>query len=145
MPLQAYHHGKGWIMGHTFLLLTHCGRKTGQQHETVAMVLRWRGEQKEAVISSAWGPETDWIKNIRDRPAIRVETGRDAFEPEQRFLSEQESLSVVEEFLHEHPWRFRFIAKVLGWGDLRAEATALEFVQSRPFIAFSPSHVEKIA
>jgi deazaflavin-dependent oxidoreductase (nitroreductase family) len=145
MPLQAYHHGKGWMMGHTFLLLTHCGRNTGRPHDTVAMVLRWRGDTEEAIVCSAWGPGTDWIKNIRQRPATQIEIGQDVFVPEQRFLSEQESLGVVEECLLEHPWRFRFIAKVLGWGDLRSEATVHEFVQARPFVAFTPSHTQKAA
>ena len=143
LPLQAYHHAKGWMLGHTFLLLTHIGRRTGQPHETVAMVLRYRPETHEVVVCSAWGPETDWVRNIRQRPAIRVEIGRDAFEPEQRFLSTEEGLVVVHECLRRHPWRFRFAAWVLGWGDLRAEATASDFVRTRPFVAFTPSQVQK--
>ena len=139
MPLQAYHHGKGWLLGHTFLLLTHIGRRTGQQHETVAMVLRYLPESREVVVCSAWGPETDWVRNIRERPAIRVETGRDAFEPDQRFLSAEESLSVVHECFHQHPWRFHLMAWVLGWGDLRVPDVAQEFVRIRPFVAFRPA------
>ena len=95
LPLQAYHHRKGWMLGHTFLLLTHIGRRTGQPHETVAMVLRYRPETQEVVVCSAWGSETDWVRNIRQRPAIRVEIGPDVFEPEQRFLSTEEGLVVV--------------------------------------------------
>ena len=103
IALQAYHHGKGWILGHTFVLLTHVGRKSDERRETVAMVLRYRPEPKEVVVCSAWGAETDWVKNIRTRPAVRVEIGRDAFEPEQRFLSVDESRVVVDECLRKHP------------------------------------------
>ncbi len=139
MPLRAYHHQKGWLLGHTFLLLTHVGRTSGQSHETVAMVLRYRPESSEVVVCSAWGPETDWVRNIRQRAAIQVEIGRETFEPEQQFLSAEESLSVVDECLREHPWRFRLMAWVLGWGDLGDEATARGFVRTRPFIAFRPA------
>lgn len=139
IPLQAYHHGKGWLLGNTFLLLTHIGRRTGQQHETVAMVLRYLPESSEVVVCSAWGPDTDWVRNIREHPAIRVETGRDAFEPDQRFLSAEESLSVVDECFHQHPWRFHLMAWVLGWGDLRVQDVAQEFVRIRPFVAFRPA------
>ena len=139
MPLRAYHHGKGWLLGHTFLLLTHVGRRTGRRHETVAMVLRYRRESHEAVICSAWGPDADWVRNIHERPAVRIDLGREAFEPQQQFLSAEESLCVLDECLHQHPWRFRLMAWVLGWGDLRVEAVAREFVQTRPFVAFRPA------
>ena len=138
MPLQAYHHGKGWLLGHTFLVLTHLGRRSGRPYETVAMVLRYLPETQEAVICSAWGPDTDWMRNITAHPASRVEVGREAFIPEQRILSEDESLLVVTECLHQHPWRFRFLSFVLGWGNLRDESVARDVVHTRPFIAFRP-------
>jgi deazaflavin-dependent oxidoreductase (nitroreductase family) len=145
MPLQAYYHGKGWILGHTFVLLTHIGRRSGQRRETVAMVLRYRPESKEVVVCSAWGAEAGWVKNIRKRPAVRVETGRDAFEPEQQFLSAGESRLVVDECLRQHPWRFRFLGWVLGWGDLRDETIASDVVATRPFVAFSPVDGQRAA
>lgn len=145
MPLRAYHHGKGWLLGHTFLLLTHLGRKTGLPHETVAMVLRYRPETHEAVICSAWGPATDWMRNLRAHPASNVEIGREAFTPEQRFLSEDESFSVVRECLHAHPLRFRLVSLVFGWGNLRDESVARDFVHTRPFVAFRPAETSQAA
>lgn len=41
LPLPLYRRGWGWLLGDTFLLLVHSGRKTG----------------------SAWGKETDWIRS----------------------------------------------------------------------------------
>ena len=38
-PLSLYRRGWGWLLGRTFLMLAHVGRKTGQLRETVAMVL----------------------------------------------------------------------------------------------------------
>jgi deazaflavin-dependent oxidoreductase (nitroreductase family) len=145
MPLQAYHHGKGRLLGHTFLLLTHIGRRTGRPHETVVMVLRHQTQSRESVVCSAWGSEADWVRNIRARPAVRVEIGRESFEPEQRFLSPEESLSVVNECLDAHPWRFRLMAGVLGWGDLRVETTVHEFVRTRPFVSFHPAPTSEAA
>ena len=135
MPLRAYHHGKGWLLGHTFLLLTHVGRRTGQPHETVAMVLRYRRESHEAVICSAWGSDTDWVRNIRERPAVRIDLGREAFEPEQRFLSVEESLCVVDDCLHQHP------GASASWpgcwaGETCGSRRSPGFVRTRPFVAF---------
>ena len=63
MPLRAYRHDAGWLLGHTFLEFVHTGRKTGRLYETVAMVLRYDADAREAVICAAWGPGTDWVRN----------------------------------------------------------------------------------
>ena len=40
-------------MGRTFLQFAHVGRKTGQPHDAVAMVLRYDEASREAVICAA--------------------------------------------------------------------------------------------
>jgi hypothetical protein len=72
LPLLLYRRGWGWLLGDTFLLLVHAGRTTGKRYSTVAMVLRYDPHTREAVICSAWGQDTDWIRNIRARPALQV-------------------------------------------------------------------------
>lgn len=137
MPLPMYRAGWGWLLGHTFLLLVHAGRKTGKPHETVAMVLGYDHVTGEAVICSGWG-ETDWIRNIRAHPALRVQTGRRSFVPEQRFLTEDEASAVALEFLRRHPWRVRLASRVFGW-DLGSDAAVRDFVQNHPFVALRPT------
>jgi hypothetical protein len=73
MPLRAYRHDAGWLLGHMFLEFTHTGRKSGQSYETVAMVLRYDADAREAVICVAWGPDTDWVRNLRAGSAARVQ------------------------------------------------------------------------
>jgi deazaflavin-dependent oxidoreductase (nitroreductase family) len=130
LPLPLYRRGWGGLLGHTFLLLVHAGRKTGKLHFTTAMVLRYDPGTHEAAICSAWGQDTDWIRNIRVRPAVRVQIGSESFTPQQRFLSEEESLAVVAGFRSEHPGRLRLVTTVLGWGDLRSDAAAQDFVRT---------------
>ena len=136
--MLLYRRGWGWLLGDTFLLLVHAGRKTGKRYSTVAMVLRYEPRTREAVICSAWGQDADWIRNIRAHPALQVQIGRESFTPQQRFLSEDESLAVVAEFRHQHPQRSRLIASVLGWGDLGSDAAARDFVSTRPFVSLRP-------
>jgi deazaflavin-dependent oxidoreductase (nitroreductase family) len=95
LPQLLYRHGWGWLLGDTFLLLVHAGRKTGKRYSTVAMVLQYEPRTREAVICSAWDREADWIRNIRAHPALQVQIGRQSFIPEQRFLSQDESLAVL--------------------------------------------------
>jgi deazaflavin-dependent oxidoreductase (nitroreductase family) len=136
--LPLYRRGWGWLLGDTFLLLVHAGRKTGKPYSIVAMVLSYNPRTRKAVICSAWGKDTDWIRNIRAHPALKVQIGRESFTPGQRFLSEDESVAVVAGFQRRHPYRSRLLASVLGWGDLRSDAAAREFVSTRPFVCVWP-------
>jgi deazaflavin-dependent oxidoreductase (nitroreductase family) len=138
IPLVLYRRGWGWLLGDTFLLLVHAGRKTGRPYSTVVMVVRYDPQTHEAVICSAWGKDSDWIRNLRAHPALKVQLGRKVFTPGQRFLSAEESMAVLAGFQHRHPYRSRLLAAVLGWGDLRSHSAVREFVSSRPFVSLWP-------
>jgi len=140
LPKPLYHQGWGRLLGHGFLLITHQGRKTGKRRETVAMALPQHPRKRETVVCSAWGPNTEWMRNLRAHPALQVQIGRDSYVPEQRFLLEDEAVAVATEFREHHPWRLRLFATILGWGDLSSEEAVREWVRSRPFVAFEPAH-----
>jgi deazaflavin-dependent oxidoreductase (nitroreductase family) len=139
LPLWLYQHEKGWLLGRTFLQLVHTGRKTGTPHRTVARVLSFDAETREAVICSVWGPNTDWIRNIRIHPALQVQIGRESFTPQQRFLTEDESVAATIEFRRQHPWRLRLFTAILGWDNLDSEPAVRDFVRTRPFVALRPT------
>jgi deazaflavin-dependent oxidoreductase (nitroreductase family) len=138
LPLVLYRHGWGWLLGNTFMLLVHAGRRTGQPHPMTAMVMRYDPETREVVIFSGWGPTSDWVRNIRSRPALRVEVGRLSFTPQHRFLSQDESVAVARAFIAEHPYRLRLARRILGWPDLRDDAVLRDFVDTHPFVTFRP-------
>ncbi len=139
LPLMAYQHNAGPAVGRTFVAFTHLGRKTGAPYQTVAMVLRYDEQTGEAVFFAAWGPETDWYRNLHKHPAVKVQLGGRTFTPQQRFLSDEEAFDVGVQFRREHPHRLRFASTVLGWGDLRDDKTLREFVRGHPMVAFRPS------
>src|SRR4051812_40031353 len=62
LPQVLYRHGWGWLLGTTFMLLVHAGRKTGQPHLMTAMVLHWNPSTREVVIFSGRGPNSDWVR-----------------------------------------------------------------------------------
>jgi deazaflavin-dependent oxidoreductase (nitroreductase family) len=107
------------------------------------MVMTFDPATKEAVICSAWGPNADWVRNLRAHPAVRVQIGAESFVPEQRFLTDEEAFAVSVEFRRQHPWRLRLFASVLGWGDLRSDAAVRGFVRVRSFVAFRPLGIVK--
>ena len=138
-PLGLYRRGGGWLLGQTFLVFAHVGRTTGRRYETAAMVLTYERGTGEAVICSAWGPNTDWVRNLRVAPAVEVRLGRQSFVPEQRFLTDDEGVAVAFKFRRRHPYRLRLVSRVLGWGDLRSDAAVRDFVHTHPFVSFRPS------
>jgi deazaflavin-dependent oxidoreductase (nitroreductase family) len=139
LPVGLYERGWGRLLGHVFLRLVHVGRRTGRPHSTVAMVLSFDPGTRRAVICSAWGADTDWVRNLRAGPAVRVDIGRDSFVPVHRFLSDDEAADVGRQFRRRHPRRLRFMSRVLGWGDLRSDEALRTFVASRPFIELAPA------
>jgi deazaflavin-dependent oxidoreductase (nitroreductase family) len=140
MPLTAYRHDAGWVFGHTFLAFTHLGRRTGQPHDAVAMVLRYDEATREAVICAAWGPEVDWYRNLQAHPAVKLQIGRASYVPAQRFLTDDEAVDVALAFRRDHPHRFRLLSSILGWGDLRDDDRLRDFVCDHPLVAFRPTN-----
>jgi deazaflavin-dependent oxidoreductase (nitroreductase family) len=136
LPRPLYRRGLGWMLGHTFVLIAHEGRKSGERRETVVMALSYEPGSHEVVVCSAWGPNTEWMLNLRAHPALEIRIGRERFVPEQHFLSEDEAVAVGLEFGRRHPGRLRLLTGILGWGDLSSEPGMRKFVRARPFVSF---------
>ena len=138
LPRPLYRHGWGRLLGHTFLLIAHEGRRTGKRRETIAMALAYDPQTRETVVCSAWGPNSEWMSNLRAHSALEIQIGTETYVPAQRFLSEDEAVAVATEFRDHHPRRLRLFATILGWGDLSTESAVRELVRDRPFVAFRP-------
>ena len=82
------------------------------------MALTYDPMTREKIVCSVWGTDTDWISNLRARPALQIQIGVESYVPEQRFLSENESVAVGVDFRRRHPWRLRLQATILGWATL---------------------------
>lgn len=142
LPLPLYRAGLGWLLGHVFLVLTYRGRRTGQPHDTAAMVLAEDRTAEEVVICSAWGPRTDWVRNLRANPPLLVRIGRQTYVPRHRFLTDEEAFAVGVAFRRLHPLRLRMVKLAFG-ADLRSDDALREFVKARPFVALRPRSPER--
>lgn len=126
------------MLGRTFMMFVHVGRKTGRPHEAVAMVLHDDHDTHELVICSGWGPDVDWLRNLHARPATEVRIGRERFVPTHRFLTDDEAVAVGLAFRQRHPLRLRLASTILDWGDLRDDDAVRAFVRDHPLVAFRP-------
>jgi deazaflavin-dependent oxidoreductase (nitroreductase family) len=138
-PLRLYRRGWGWVLGRTFLEFEHVGRRSGKPFRAVAMVLADDPNTGELVICSGWGPDVDWVRNLRAGPATEVQIARERFVPEHRFLPEDEALGVAIAFQVRHGGRSKLASRILGWGDLGTDDAIRAFVRRHPFVAFRPT------
>jgi deazaflavin-dependent oxidoreductase (nitroreductase family) len=131
------------MLGKRFLALTHRGRKSGREHQTILEVVLFDPGTKESVVVSAYGMGADWYRNLEAKPALRVRTGRMDYTPEQRFLGPSEARKAAAEFCRRHPWEARLVPRVLPaiGADLSTDSSSpTDLLASLPMVAFRPKH-----
>ena len=139
LPRFLYRWRLGWVLGHRFLMVTHLGRKSGRERQTVLEVVHYDPEIRECVVAAAYGSRSDWYQNIHVHPALVVQVGRECYTPQQRDLSPEETLFFMREYQRHHPRAFRQFMHLLYAYD-GTDAGLEELVQKIPAVAFRPSH-----
>lgn len=73
-PRALYRVGLGWVLGNRFVMIEHTGRTSGHPYQTVVEVI---GRDERTIdVAAAWGPQSDWFRNVVAQPAVRVSIGR---------------------------------------------------------------------
>ena len=105
-------------------------------------IVEYRRQGPEVVVVSAFGQNSDWLRNIQARPDEEVTVGTQHFAAAHRLLAEEEALRTMEGY----EYRNRFIGPlvraglswILGW-QYRGDAhDRLRLVRQLPLIAFRP-------
>ena len=139
LPIYLYRFDLGWLLGHRFLLLVHRGRKSSLLHQTMLEVVLYDPSIRESVVLSAWGEDADWYRNLQKGPAIEIRTGRESYEPLQRFLSPEEANAALASYERRHPWAARILGRLLGYPLGGPEAARRAFAESVRLVAFRPT------
>ena len=142
VPVYLYRWHLGWLFGHRCLLLTHIGRRSGLRRQTVLEVVEYRKAGPEVVVANGFGPNSDWVLNIKANAGEEVTVGLRNFAASHRFLGEEEAMRVIEAY----EYRNRFIAPIvrrgfswlLGWKYRGGEGDRRQLVRQIPLIAFRP-------
>ena len=95
-------------------MITHIGRKTGQRRQTVLEIIQYDPSTQECIVIAGWGARSDWYRNIEIQPAVLVQVGRLRYRPQQRLLSSEETLTILQEYPRRHPFRARFLLPLLS-------------------------------
>lgn len=73
-PKAMYRMGLGWMLGNRFVMIEHTGRRSGKRYRTVVEVI---GKGENTIdVAAAWGPKSDWFRNVKASPEVSVSSGR---------------------------------------------------------------------
>jgi deazaflavin-dependent oxidoreductase (nitroreductase family) len=114
-PIWLYRLNLGWIMGDRFLKMTHTGRKSGQARNVVLEVVEYDLSNETYYIASAWGEKSDWVKNIRANPQVKVQVARKKLDMVVSQLNLDESETVILDYAQRHPKAMINLARFMGF------------------------------
>ena len=141
LPIFLYRLGWGGLLGTRFLLLTHTGRKSGLERQTVLEVVRYDKATTTFIVAAGFGPESDWYCNICSNPQVTVQCGRMRWQMVAGFLTPDQAGEEMLDYARRYPSALRELARFMGYRldgspeDVRALGQAL------PMVAFHPKDI----
>jgi deazaflavin-dependent oxidoreductase (nitroreductase family) len=140
-PIRLYHWRLGRLLGHRFLLLEHCGRRSGRRYETVLEVVRW-DPSREAVVVSGWAPDADWYRNVTVGGGVRITIANESWPARHWGLGPDEAIQVLTDYEHRNrlvrPVVNRMLGLLVGWRYDGSADARRRLVQQLPMFAFQP-------
>lgn len=136
LMVQRYRAGLGLLAGHTILLLTTTGRKSGNLH-TVAVQYEYLNGKY--YIGAAGGQKSDWLRNLQVTPTVTLEIGKKKIFATAEVMLEPEEITELLEFrLKRHPLIVGLILKMDGVGFHPDHARLLEYSTRLAFAVLTP-------
>ena len=136
-PVWVYRLHFGWLLGHRFLLVTHCGRRSGLLRQTGVMVLHYDSCSHRACVV-AGSQRADWYRNVQASPAVEIAIGRERYRPEQQLLAPHEIAMLIKWSRRHHPLTARVQSWFFGWPWQASDMEILDLARSLGGVAFQP-------
>jgi deazaflavin-dependent oxidoreductase (nitroreductase family) len=139
LPIWLYRAHLGWLLGNRFLMLTHTGRKSGQPHQTVIEVVKYKPDTDTYYVVSGWGEKSDWYQNIRKTPSVTVNAGGRTFQSKAEFVPVEKAVDLLDAYAHDHPTAFRELSGLfLGEHGKPSNDAPERIAEKMPMVAFHP-------
>jgi deazaflavin-dependent oxidoreductase (nitroreductase family) len=142
LPRHVYRVGLGWLLGHRFVLVTHCGRHSGRAYTTVLEVVRYEARIPEVWVVSGFGGRADWLRNIRANGQAKLSFGGPTWPVKPRIVGMPEAVSVFADYERRNrliaPVLRRVLTWLLGWRYDGSEQARSRMAEQLPVVAFRP-------
>jgi deazaflavin-dependent oxidoreductase (nitroreductase family) len=129
-PIYFYRFGLGRLLGNRFVMIEHIGRVSGLPRQTVLEVIRRDDDSID--VAAAWGPKSDWFRNIIADPSVLVSSGRRRSVPATAsMLRVDAATGVFAEYAVEHQTAARTLGRTLelDFADPAKVASAVPIVR----------------
>jgi len=136
-PVHLYRWRLGFLFGERFLMLTHVGRVSGRQHQTVVEVVEHDRDTGEFIVCSGTGPDADWYRNLQANPVVAVQVRNRTWTPRQRLLGPSEAATRFAGYEQAHPETARRLLKTMGNRYDGTDAGRVAMMAAMPMVAFS--------
>jgi len=137
MPILIYRLGLGGLMGKRALLLTHIGRRSGQQRQTVLEIIHSDPDKGEYFVVSGFGTRSHWYRNIRENPAAEIQVGSEKFKATAKQLDPETASRLVLDYTIKYPGNLKALGKLIGYDIEHTREGYLAFGRQIPVICFS--------
>jgi deazaflavin-dependent oxidoreductase (nitroreductase family) len=134
LPLIAYRVGLGGIIPNQIMLTT-VGRKSGEPHQVVLDIIGSDKTKGMYYVSVAFGPRSDWFRNLRADPTVRAQIGRRKFTARAVILPRKEAEEMLVEFVGLHRRYARIMMRVIGVRTELSEDEVCALASHMPVIA----------
>lgn len=137
-PIWLYKLNLGWILGARALRMTHTGRISGQPRYVVLEVVKHDPSSDTYYVAAAWGEQSDWVKNIRINPKVKVQVSRRKLDMLAEQLSPDQSAEIILDYAHRHPTAMKNLASFMGFQVDGSEADYRELGRQLLMFSLSP-------
>jgi deazaflavin-dependent oxidoreductase (nitroreductase family) len=111
-PIWIYRARLGFLMGSRVLMLEHIGRRSGARRYAILEVVDQPAPGRY-VVASGFGERSQWLRNVRANPSVRVSVGRQRSRPATaRPLDPAEAQAALREYARKHPVSWRTLRPV---------------------------------
>lgn len=134
-PRGLYQIGLGRLLGHRFLELEHRDHRTGRLRRTMVEVVAYDPWTRESVVVAAWGPRSDWYRNVLEGGAARVRTAGARYTPDHRVLAQAEARGLLAAYERRNAAAVKLFRRLLR---LRPDEPFPDLASRMPLVAFRP-------
>lgn len=138
LPIYLFRLGLGGLLGTRFLMLTHTGRKSGQERHTVLEVVRYDKAKSIFIVAVGFGAHSDWYQNIKINPKVTVQCGRQKWAMTAHFLDAEQGSLEIADYAHRHPLAMKELAHFMGYKLDGTEADIRAMGKMISLVAFIP-------
>lgn len=131
LPTWLYRRRMGWLLGHSFLLITHTGRISGHAYQTVVKTVRYEPTQGTYIVTTAWGETSKWLQNIQNNPEISIQVGGRTFSATATQLSIKEAQEILKIYAQRHPASFRSLTTIVTGTPVQTDIHGYQLLAQR--------------